>query len=539
MAKRELSDMMSVSFLKDNAATRTSTLQVVHVEDNLDDQRLLTDLLAEVPDHGLTVTAFERLDQAMAHCAHHRADAVLLDLCLPDAKGLATFQTLAENFPLLPVIILTVTDLVQVAMEAMRSGAQDFLVKGELTGPLVVRSVRYAIERKAFAVTLSQVKVQLEESVRERTEDLIKANKALRKEIKDRIKVERDLSESRRMLRMVTDNIPAMVGFVDKERRYRFVNRPYEKYFNRPMDAILGEHAEHLYGEMYDSQIRAHVDKVLSGKPSHFEISMQTLDGKERRCYQASYLPSFNEAQEVEGYFVLGSDITERKAVEENLREQRQLLQNILDGLDAAVFFIDLETYAIVRINAIAEKLLGIPSSKIIGAKCHTLICMEGRFNPEKGCPSFQGKILDKEFKLERPDGTLVPVTKSVLPATINGRPHNVAIIFDITKRKDLERQLTYSQKLESVGELAAGIAHEINTPIQYVGDNTRFLRDAFQELMDMAKACSDICEGLGARIAPETARERFKAAMERAEIAYLQEEVPKAVEQMLEAWIM
>ena len=105
----------------------------------------------------------------------------------------------------------------------------------------------------------------------------------------------------------------------------------------------------------------------------------------------------------------------------------------------------------------------------------------------------------------------------------------------------DLERYralLQESQKLESIGQLAAGIAHEINTPVQFVGDNARFLQDAFRELLP---ALADLVrmgevEGDGASEAALTERlERVSKACADADLDYLADEIPRAIEQSLE----
>jgi signal transduction histidine kinase len=105
----------------------------------------------------------------------------------------------------------------------------------------------------------------------------------------------------------------------------------------------------------------------------------------------------------------------------------------------------------------------------------------------------------------------------------------------DITERRLLRDQLLQVQKLESVGQLASGIAHEINTPTQYIGDNVRFLKDAFQILGDVltnyerlflaAKDSSLSCETI----------QDVAAVVERADVGYLVEEIPKAIDQTLE----
>jgi signal transduction histidine kinase len=91
------------------------------------------------------------------------------------------------------------------------------------------------------------------------------------------------------------------------------------------------------------------------------------------------------------------------------------------------------------------------------------------------------------------------------------------------------------SAKLESIGELAAGIAHEINTPIQFVGDNTRFLGTAFEELVQLILTYREVLATAGDGGASSDAASRVLAAEESADLAFLQEEVPRAITQSLD----
>jgi signal transduction histidine kinase len=105
----------------------------------------------------------------------------------------------------------------------------------------------------------------------------------------------------------------------------------------------------------------------------------------------------------------------------------------------------------------------------------------------------------------------------------------------EISERKHLQEQLLQAQKLESVGQLAAGIAHEINTPTQYIGDNVRFLKDAFQDLQSLLKSYERLSLATqDSVVSPETVREA-DAAAEACNAEYLLEEIPKAIDQALE----
>lgn len=123
-------------------------LRLLLVEDNPGDARLLQEELREVTSVRFEVRHVTRLAEAVAVVGEPGLDVVLLDLSLPDGHGLSNIERMVQAAPMLPLVVLTGTDDEQLAMKAVHTGAQDYLVKGQVTGPLLVRALRYAIERK-------------------------------------------------------------------------------------------------------------------------------------------------------------------------------------------------------------------------------------------------------------------------------------------------------------------------------------------------------------------------------------------------------
>ncbi len=143
-----------------------------------------------------------------------------------------------------------------------------------------------------------------------------------------------------------------------------------------------------------------------------------------------------------------------------------------------------------------------------------------------------QGLNYSQEFRCRRSDGEIRWLAEEVTVETLEpGRWRATGVCMDITERKSLETQLSHSQKLESIGQLAAGIAHEINTPIQYVGDNIRFLKDALADLQKLLDTYKELLSGADSSTLCEQAH---KAAQD-LDLDYLMEEIPRSIDQSLD----
>jgi signal transduction histidine kinase len=137
------------------------------------------------------------------------------------------------------------------------------------------------------------------------------------------------------------------------------------------------------------------------------------------------------------------------------------------------------------------------------------------------------------EFRMVRADERVIWVRQDIVLTREHGRTVILGFWVDIDKRKfaqaerdEMELELRLGQRLEAVGQLAAGVAHEINTPIQFVGDTIRFLDDAYRDLSELLAAYEDAIEQ---GTVPADVAQRLEDAASEADIEYLRERIPAA----------
>ncbi len=138
------------------------TIRVLLVEDDPDDAFLINEMLGEAERVEFDLDHVQRLDSAIESLSDNEYDVGLLDLTLPDSVGIDTFYELNKNAPHVPIVVLTGLNDEKVGMEAMRAGAQDYLIKGEVNSDLLIRASRYAIERHRLEYKLSDALERLD-----------------------------------------------------------------------------------------------------------------------------------------------------------------------------------------------------------------------------------------------------------------------------------------------------------------------------------------------------------------------------------------
>lgn len=136
------------------------------IEDNPGDILLVKEYLKDLPSEEISLDVEESLGQGEKKLKENPYDALLLDLNLPDSFELDTFLQVHKDFPKIPTIVFTSINAEDIGVKAVQEGAQDYLVKGRVSGALLGRSIRYAIERKKIAEALATEKEQLAVTLR-------------------------------------------------------------------------------------------------------------------------------------------------------------------------------------------------------------------------------------------------------------------------------------------------------------------------------------------------------------------------------------
>jgi len=222
----------------------------------------------------------------------------------------------------------------------------------------------------------------------------------------------------------------------------------------------------------------------------------------------------------------------------EALRTAHQGAEVFINAVPSILIGVDQDS-RITRWNLAAAGAFGLPEAEVVGkqlAACGVRWLRPGMPDEIRSwCSERCSRRCDQVPFEMNGETRLLGLTITPVHMADENLTKLLVIGSDTTARSVLEEQLRQAQKLESVGQLAAGIAHEINTPTQYIGDNVRFLRDAFRDLKSLLANYERLSvAGQGNSLSREAVQEAA-AAVEQANADYLLEEIPKAIDQTLE----
>jgi len=276
----------------------SSALKVLLLEDNQGDLRLLQEMLKEVDVQDFEIVHTERLSEAIGYFEDEGADVILTDLGLPDSKGIDTFLTLREHFPYAPIVVLTSESNMEVGIKAVKEGAQDFLVKGLLSGNMLVRALRYAFERQ------------------QTREELRRLNKEVKRRARDQVYLEKE------RLAVTLGSIADAVIATDTNGSIILINRVAEELTHWSEEDALGKALPEVFQTIHLKSREAceySFNSVVTTRGT-FELSDDAMllarDGDEY-LVSGSASPIFDRGGDVIGVVIVFRDVTEMKKWED------------------------------------------------------------------------------------------------------------------------------------------------------------------------------------------------------------------------------
>jgi PAS domain S-box-containing protein len=351
------------------------------------------------------------------------------------------------------------------------------------------------------------------------------------------------LMQERILLRTLIDALPDCIYAKDREARKTLANSADVCSLGAVSEAdVLGKTDYDLLDRKIAASCYADDMRVIfHGEAVVNRQELIITPNGQQQWLETTKLPLRNDLGQITGLVGVSRDITERRRAEEQLRK----LSFAVEQSPASVVITD-TAGRIEYVNPKFCAVTGYQPAEVLGQNPRVL--KSGETPTEAYRELWQrltaGEEWRGEFHNRKKNGELYWEFAVISPIKDDAGniTHFLAVKEDITERKRtegerevMELHLRQAQKLESIGQLAAGLAHEINTPMQYIGDNTRFLQDAFGELRRAVGAFQELTKRLRDQPAMAQALSPVEAVLQAADVDYLVAEIPKAIEQSLQ----
>ncbi len=474
-------------------------MKILIVDDKKENRYLLETLLKK---HGHEVLSAANGEEALERIHVEGCDMIISDILMPIMDGFRLCQEVkkTEGVQHIPFVCYTATYTDEKDEEfALTLGADVFIrkpIEPDEFMKIIQGVIKQAEEGKLDGrrPVLEEEKDDFKVYSERLVQKLEKKMMDLEREITERKQAEKELCKERDFINTLLQSSPAFFVAINSEGKTLMMNQAMLDALGYTADEVIGTGFLTTFVLAADRKILTDVFGNITEEhqPTLIENHIMTRD-EQNILVEWHGTPILKETGELDFFFGVGIDITERKQAEKELRRLRNLLSNIVNSMPSALVCVD-SNGIVMQWNREAEKETGVTADK---AKGHALTDVfpglgEEMENVRQAILTCQ---VQKHLKLMRESGRetrFFDVT--VYPLITNGAEGAVIRVDDVTEKVRMEEMMIQSEKILTVGGLAAGMAHEINNPLAGIIQNLQVMRDRVSADMPKNHSIAESC---------------------------------------------
>jgi PAS domain S-box-containing protein len=408
-----------------------------------DDSRMCDTLEALLKNKGYAIQTTNNGKKAIEYLSRNNFDLALLDIVMPGINGLTVMDYISRKTPETLIIAITGYRSEELAIESLRKGAYDYLKK-PFEPEKLIRTVGNALNKKRL-----------------KTENGI---------------INEKLSLVQTRYKYLVDNSPDIIYTLDHRGKFTFVNETVRSLLGFNPDQLIGKHYSSIIHEEDIDRSTYHFNEKRTDKRTAPTTGIRLKyykngNGTEKvrnntltvelRAVGIYDKPVDSKDKHFMGTYGVIRDISLRLKSEKALRESKKRLNNILNSIQTGILLSNFKTHEILYANHAALKMIGLPKERIIGSLCHEYLCPEevGR-HP---ITDLGRRMHNLECLMINGNGIEIPVLRTVRSIELDGKEYLLDSFFDISQKKALEIRLQRAEKMEAIGTLAGGVAHDLN----------------------------------------------------------------------------
>jgi two-component system NtrC family sensor kinase len=480
-----------------------------------DEPQVLGLLTAILEKAGYFCRTAESAQSAKMVLAEMPFDLLLTDRDMPGESGLDLIRYTKSRYPQTGAVMVTVMDDPELAKEVLKLGIHGYILK-----PFANNFVLITVDN-----ALRHHQLELQERLH---------TKLLEREVAARTK---SLDEQLHFLQTLIDTMPVPVYYKDLNCMYMGCNRAFAEIVNLKQESIIGKTA----ADIHDPHVAERVQKkdlelLKTGSIQTFEEMVLYPDGSAHNgIFHKATFEDING--EISGLVGVMLDVTDLKTTEHCLRVSQEKLRSVMDNLHIGVALIN-KDMKLLQVNRKMEQWFPRAASET-ERYCYNVFAENHQASSCKNCPASRvfhngGETHESIITFRTLEGErILKVFASPIHDEAGKIIAALELFEDVTDKLAIERELQQSQKLEAIGQLAAGIAHEINTPAQYLGSNIDFLNNAFKQIYKLVTGYDKL---LMTEREKATTIDALVCGVENVKTQvrwnYLKDQIPKAIEQ-------